>query len=344
MSTVAIFGASGQVGQKITKRLIGVGHEIICYGRTEKPSKFGEKQQAIDFDKLSQYTFDGDAVIVAIGTTQAKAGSAEAFIKVDYELVKNIGIWSKQQGIKEFHVVSSVGAAEQARGLYLQTKWRMEQSITALGFEKLCIYRPSLYADLDRQPIRIKEVGSIPLLNVYSLLTAKNLNFRPINTDILVEKIKQSVERDDLPQVSIFKGNDIYKAVATSFVPYRKKEQTKLVQGIGAVVVAWGLIELLGYGGLPVRMVAAGIVAALSFLWIKSYWTLKNGALSDDEEYVKNQKTQNFLRILVWIELIAIVASLVLSNIPIAILVFILFIFDVQFFYNVQDYLNGLKQ
>lgn len=343
MKKIAIFGGSGKVGQKVIKSLISGGHEVTSFVRTERPSKFGETQQAVNYEMLDQTTFDGDAVIVTIGTTRAKAGSAEAFVKVDYELVKKIGEWAKQQGIEEFHVLSAVGSGPKAKGLYLQTKWKMEQSVTALGFEKLCIYRPSQFKDLDRRPIRINEMASIPLLSVLGTMTTKSLNLRAVDTNVIVEKIKQSIERDDLPSISVFGGNDIYKAASIPFIPYRKKEQSLLVKGILSTLVVAGLIQLLGYGSLVNLGTAAAIVLALSFLWVKSYLTVKKGALSNEEEYVKNKKSSNFLRVLIWVELIMIVAALVLSYIPVAILIFTLLIFDVQFFYNVQDYLNSLK-
>lgn len=343
MKKIAIFGGSGKVGQKVIKSLVSGGHEVTSFVRTKRSSKSGEMQQAIDYEMLSQTAFDGDAVIVTIGTTRAKAGSAEAFVKVDYELVKKIGEWAKQQGIEEFHVISAVGTGPNAKGLYLQTKWKMEQAVTALAFEKLCIYRPSQFKDLNRRPIRINEMASIPFLEVLGTLTEKSLNLRPTNTDILVEKIKQSIEKDDLPSISVFGGNAIYKAASVSFVPYRKKEQSLLVKGIVSTMVVTGLIQLLGYGSMLSLGTATGIVLALSFLWVKSYLTMKNGALSDEEEYVKNKKSSSFLRLLIWAELILILTTLIVPYAPIAILLFTLLIFDIQLFYNTRDYLNSLK-
>ncbi|TXN34976.1 hypothetical protein FVB32_10285 [Flagellimonas hymeniacidonis] len=341
--TIAFFGGSSKVGGKTIEKLLISGHCVTSFERKKRFSNRGEKQVIIDFNNLQNISFEGDTAIVTIGTTRAKAGSTEAFVKVDYELVKNIAIWAKKQGINEFHVISSLGATENANGLYLQTKFKMEQAITELGFEKLCIYRPSLYADLDRKPIRIKEFISIPVLSLFALLSEKNLIYRPIYTDIVATRIAKSIN-EDLSGNIIFKSNDIYKVGAISFFKQRKKEQKLLIQGIISFLGVWGLIELFGFSSLFTRISALFLICAFLFLWIKSVLILKKGALGKKEEHKKNNRSKAILRLFIWTELMAIMSCLVFGYLPIAILVFILLIFDVMFFYNIQDYLNGLKQ
>lgn len=342
MKQVAIFGGSGQLGQKVIQRLIAADHNVISFERKKKPSQYGETKTVIDFNNMDKSSFNGDTVIVTIGTTQAKAGSAEAFIAVDYDLVKKIGVWAKQQGVKEFHVISSIGSGENASGLYLQTKWRMEQSISDLGFEKLFIYRPSVYSDLDRKPFRLKEVSSVPFLGLLASLTKNTLKYRPINTDVIAKKIVQSVNAEIVGK-TIFEGDDIYTANAIPFNLYRKKEQKLLVTGMVSLLVLFGLIEALGFGSLPFRITIASIISALSFLWIKSTITLKKGALGHHQEFTKNTKTKSFLRFIIWTELLLIISTLVLGYVTITISILILSIFDVLFLFNTEDYLNSFK-
>ncbi|GEM_PF-1937879 len=342
MKQVAIFGGSGQLGQKVIQRLISAGHNVTSFERREKPSKHGETKTTIDFNNMGASSFNGDTVIVTIGTTQAKAGSEEAFVAVDYELVKKIGVWAKQQGVSEFHVISSIGAEDNARGLYLQTKWKMEQSVSELGFERLFIYRPSVYSDLDRKPFRLKEVSSIPFLGFFASLTKSTLKYRPVNTDAIAKKIVQSVDSEIVGK-TIFEGDDIYTAEAIPFHTYRKKEQKLLAIGIVTLLLVFGSSEFLGLGSLPLRITIAGIVGALSFLWVKSAATLKKGALGNHEEYAKNTNTKRFLRFLIWTEILLIIGTLTFGHFAITISVLILLIFDVLFFFNTEDYLNSLK-
>ncbi|MCT4643978.1 MAG: NAD(P)H-binding protein [Carboxylicivirga sp.] len=342
MKQIAIFGGSGQLGQKVIQGLLSAGHDVTSFERKHRSSSFGEKNTLVDFNELEATSFAGQAVIVTLGTTQAKAGSAEAFIAVDYELVKKVAVWAKEQGVKEFHVISSIDAQENARGLYLQTKWKMEQTVAELNFEKLCIYRPSLYADLDRKLVRINEVASIPLLSLFASLTKKTLKYRPIKTDVIAKKVVKAVD-EDLSGKNIFESDKIYSAAAISFKNYNSKEQKLLLKGIISTVLLWGIIQILASGSLALSIVAATIEIALSFLWAKSIITAKQNVLINKEEYVKRKKTKSLLRFLIWFELAAILGCCVFGFVPIAILTFTLLIFDVLFFYNAQDYLNSLN-
>lgn len=342
MKKIGIFGGSGQLGQKVIKGLISSGHNVTSFERREKPSKYGEIKTTIDFNNMKASSFRGDVVIVTIGTTQAKAGSAEAFIAVDFELVKKIGVWAKHQGIKEFHVISSIGAKDNAKGLYLQTKWKMEQSISKLGFEKVFIYRPSIYSDLDRKPFRLKEVSSIPFLGLFATITKSTLKYRPINTSVIAKKIVKSVNSKKVGN-TIFEGNDIYTAASVPFKKYRKNEQQLLAIGIFCFVIFFGFIELLGFSNLSIRVIISSIITALSFLSVKSIIRLKKGANDNHREFIKNTKTKNFLRFLICLELLLIISMLIFGHISIAVLIIILLIFDVLFFFNTEDYLNHLK-
>lgn len=342
MKQVAIFGGSGQLGQKVIKHLISAGHNVTSFERREKPSAYGESKSLIDFGNINSSSFNGDTVIVTIGTTQARAGSEDAFVAVDYELVSKIGVWAKQQGVREFHVISSIGSEENARGLYLQTKWKMEQRISELNFDKLFIYRPSVYSDLDRKPFRLKEVSSIPFLGFFASLAKSTLKYRPINTGVIASKIVQSVD-SELVGKTIFEGDEIYSAAAISFNTYRKKEQKLLVAGVLSLLVVLGLTAALGFGSLLVTVLVGALITALLFLWVKSFVTLKNGALNNLQEANKNTKTKKFLRFLIRAEVLLILGALLFGYFTIAIPVLTLLIFDVLFFFNTEDYLNSVR-
>lgn len=67
--------------------------------------------------------FEGhDVAFCALGTTRKDAGSPENFVKVDYQYVADFADVSKAAGVKDFHVVSSIGANKNSWFLYPRTK------------------------------------------------------------------------------------------------------------------------------------------------------------------------------------------------------------------------------
>jgi dTDP-4-dehydrorhamnose reductase len=343
MNKIAVFGGSGLVGQHLISTFMKADFNVISYQRRKKKSNFGEHQEIVDFDHINDYKFEGDTVIICLGTTIANAGSEDAFVKIDHDLIKNIGVWAKTQGVKKLHVISSTGASATAKGVYLKTKWRTEQSLQNIGFETLCIYRPSLYADVNRKPIRLKELLSIPALRFLGVLSENFTNYRPIKTKTLVKKLKENVLKN-LKGRLIFESNDIQGAASLTFIEYRKREQYLVLKMILAFVVLWGLMELTGFSTNSLRIFTAIIVFLLLFLWVKSKLTLKKGAGNGTEESQKNLKSLQFMRILIWIELIAIVACIIFQLVPFVILLGTMLFIDIQIFYTIRDYLNGLNQ
>lgn len=94
---------------------------------------------AADLERLSVDTFD--VVFCALGTTRKKAGSAQEFVKVDFEYPRRL-IDAVQPKKSLFCVVSSVGA-DRPRGLYLRTKAQLEEHLVNSGL-RYVIVRPSL--------------------------------------------------------------------------------------------------------------------------------------------------------------------------------------------------------
>lgn len=80
-------------------------------------------QEHSDFFNDVTHTF------YALGTTRAKAGSAEAFKKIDYELSLQCAKAVKSAGCKYFGLVSSEGANPDSWFLYPQVKGQLEQGV-----------------------------------------------------------------------------------------------------------------------------------------------------------------------------------------------------------------------
>ncbi len=141
-----VFGATGLVGSELVRQLLahdGWG-EVRTF--TRRPLQIDHPKHrnvVVDFDRLEEYAdqIRGDALFCALGTTIAKAGSQEAFRRVDYEYPLKAARIARQHGVPQYLLVSSVGADSQSMFFYSRVKGEL---LTALDFPALHIFQPSL--------------------------------------------------------------------------------------------------------------------------------------------------------------------------------------------------------
>jgi uncharacterized protein YbjT (DUF2867 family) len=119
-----------------------------------------------------------DAVICALGTTKAKAGSKQAFRQVDYELPLAIGKAAHAAGVETFVIVTAMGASAQALSFYYRTKGEVERDLRQIGFRSLTICRPSLIGGA-RNEARSAEAAVLTVLRVLAPILPKKLHVNP---------------------------------------------------------------------------------------------------------------------------------------------------------------------
>jgi uncharacterized protein YbjT (DUF2867 family) len=120
-----------------------------------------------------------------LGTTIKKAGSQEAFRKVDYDYVVNFAKVAEQVGAQKLLVISALGADSQSSIFYNRVKGEMEDTLRGLKIPQIEIFQPSLILG-DRKEVRRGEelMQKIsPVLN--ALLVGPLKKYRAISaTDI----------------------------------------------------------------------------------------------------------------------------------------------------------------
>jgi len=84
-----------------------------------------------------------DAVICALGTTKAKAGSQEAFRYVDYTLPLVFAKAAHGASVETFALVSAIGAATNSMFFYARTKGEVERDIQQIGFRSFAMSEDS---------------------------------------------------------------------------------------------------------------------------------------------------------------------------------------------------------
>lgn len=134
----------------------------------------------VDFDHLPPDAtwWQSDAVVCALGTTMAKAGSNEAFRSIDLELPLEVARLSLLHGATSYALNSALGADADSSVFYSRTKGELEQGLRAMKFPSLTLIRPGLL-DGDRQENRPAERMAIWVSKVLAPLLPRRYRVVP---------------------------------------------------------------------------------------------------------------------------------------------------------------------
>lgn len=192
MTTLLIAGATGLVGGITLDKALADGRiaRVTAPSRSALPPHPKLANPIVDFEALPANAewWRCDAVICALGTTRAKAGSAEAFIRVDHDYPLAIARAAKAHGAQAFALVSAIGADSGSRLLYNRTKGEVEASIAALNYPSYTIVRPGLIGG-DREEFRAAERVSEAILRVFAPVLPRGWRISPAEHigDALIE-------------------------------------------------------------------------------------------------------------------------------------------------------------
>jgi uncharacterized protein YbjT (DUF2867 family) len=184
MKIALLAGASGLVGNECLRLLLNDDRYERVITLVRKPLAITHPkldQRECDFERLANQRTDYLAELLdtehphdlfcTLGTTIAKAGSREAFRRVDYEYPLVLAEAASELGIKRFAMVTALGVNPQSKVFYNRVKGEVEMdvSVYAPDFDGIHILRPSLLLG-DRAEHRAGEriaVALSPVLNVF---------------------------------------------------------------------------------------------------------------------------------------------------------------------------------
>lgn len=185
--TALVIGSTGLIGSQLVDLLLASEHYekvLIFVKRDSEKSHLKLEQHIINFDapETYQHLVKGDDLFCTIGTTIKKAGSQSAFRKVDYEYPIAFSKIAKTNNIKQFLIVSSLGANKDSNNFYLTTKGEMEAELAKANFETTVIVRPFLLLG-QRSEFRLGEkIGAFFSKGFSFLLFGKLKKYRPIES------------------------------------------------------------------------------------------------------------------------------------------------------------------
>lgn len=184
--TALVFGASGLTGRFLIEHLIGDPRydTIKLFVREEINIPHGKITQVIySPDRVEDFNNEiaGDHLFCCIGTTIKKAGSRDAFYKIDHTLVERIAKVASSNKVRSFVVISSIGANDRTSNFYLSTKGKMEESIKTFTFNNLSILRPSMLLGMRHEKRSMEEFGKTLAKAITPLLIGSFRKYRPIH-------------------------------------------------------------------------------------------------------------------------------------------------------------------
>lgn len=204
--TALLFGATGAVGREVLHLLINDHRyeKVIAFSRRVIPIEHPKLEVVLDalsdLDRIAEM-ISGDDLFCCVGTTSRKAGSREAFKKVDLGIPVNLARIASANGVDGFIVISSIGAGSKKTGFYLAVKTEMEEQVIQYDFKRIAIVRPSLLLS-NRDEFRFgEEAGKLLDKALGWAMKGKLEKYQGIRTDD-VARAMISIMNMDAPKIT----------------------------------------------------------------------------------------------------------------------------------------------
>jgi uncharacterized protein YbjT (DUF2867 family) len=210
--TLLLLGATGLVGGHCLAYLLNDHYyaDVTILTRRLLPVAAGRvriRQHLADFDRLDYYReqIRGNDVICALGSTIKKAGSKEAFHRVDFDYPYETARIAYENGAQHFLLVSAAGADPGSPFFYSRVKGDLENAVMGLGYQRVSIFRPSLLLG-KRKEFRAGELFLQMTLGPLSFAVPEK--YRPIPAQTVAAAMLQTA-RNDSAGIRIFESTAI---------------------------------------------------------------------------------------------------------------------------------------
>jgi uncharacterized protein YbjT (DUF2867 family) len=176
-----VVGATGLVGTQLVDALLADPDYVtihVLVRRPFAPTHVKLREHLVDFARLAAFDWPlVDDVYCCLGTTIGKAGSRDAFRKVDCAIPLAVARHALERGARQFLFVSAMGADAHSPVFYNRVKGELEAGAAGLGFHAAIAFRPSLLAG-DRAEFRLGERVALMVLQPARWLVPRK--YRPV--------------------------------------------------------------------------------------------------------------------------------------------------------------------
>ena len=201
--TAIIAGASGLTGGILLQQLLLQPQYGLVVALVRKPlavthSKL--QQVVVDFEQPEQWQhyLTGEALFCCLGSTRKKTPDLKDYYRIDYDYPLLLAKLAASNELKQFHLLSALGANAQSANFYSKLKGQTEDEIKQSGIPSIHIYQPSVlvgnraenrpgerfFIALMRllNPLllgKLTKYRSIAAAKVAAYMCAQSLNFKP---------------------------------------------------------------------------------------------------------------------------------------------------------------------
>jgi uncharacterized protein YbjT (DUF2867 family) len=187
-----VVGSTGLIGRSLVHQLIEGGEPVKALTREDQATSNSILEYIkVNFDALeldSESFSDIKDIYICLGTTIKKAGSKEAFQKVDIQYCIDVAREAEKNGVRNLSIITSVGSDSRSSNFYLKTKGLIEEQISGLDFDSISIHRPGLLIG-SRKEVRAGEsIGQTlyPFL-VNPFLVGSLTKYRSVESKVLAK-------------------------------------------------------------------------------------------------------------------------------------------------------------
>lgn len=201
MRSALLLGASGLIGKSCLEALLRdeIYSKVIVFVRKPLPLQHPKlQQQTVDFDNLEYHAhlMKTDDLFCCLGTTIKTAGSQDAFYKVDFTYPYQAATIASRNGVRQFLIVTALGASAQSKVFYNRVKGNVENAISGLAFQSIHIFRPSLLLG-NRSEFRFGEKIAMFLFRMLGfILIGRWKKYRAIKASVVAEAMVTMAKLD----------------------------------------------------------------------------------------------------------------------------------------------------
>jgi uncharacterized protein YbjT (DUF2867 family) len=187
-----VVGSTGLIGRSLVHQLIEGGEPVMALTRGDQITSNSILEYVkVNFDALelnSELFSDIKDIYICLGTTIKKAGSKEAFQKVDIQYCIDVAREAEKNGVRNLSIITSVGSDSRSSNFYLKTKGLIEEQISDLDFDSISIHRPGLLIGSRKEARAGESIGQIlyPFL-VNPFLIGSLTKYRSIESEVLAK-------------------------------------------------------------------------------------------------------------------------------------------------------------
>ena len=199
--TALIIGSTGLTGSHLLRILLASKHygKVVSFVRKTTGTIHPKLTElVVDFDNSDTYKdlVMGDDLFCCLGTTIKKAGTQEAFARIDLIYPLNFAAIAKKNGVRQFLIVSSIGASSKSKNFYLRIKGQLEERLEQEHFETTVVVEPSFLLG-DRKEFRLGEKIGLYAMKVLSVFMVGRLRrYRAVESQQVAQSMHDAAQAE----------------------------------------------------------------------------------------------------------------------------------------------------